>query len=341
MCNPMPLPRNLLLMVVTLLIVMSTSVAAVATAIYRGPIDKPGDPDYSYNKVIFDCSVPDSLTLRVNTQIALSDSTTGRGNLITSYPCQSWTENGSEFIYRLDLASEMRLTANIAKNVPDSVEFEIDFDIFLLNDCDSDSCLVGANIEFGIDLMPGIYYLVIDADTQTGAAEGPFTLTLETRAFGVPPEACANATPLTCSPQTPDLVSESLLGQPNLVQEDNCGASPKLGGEIWYQITLPPDEVVTISTVDVALNLDLNFWVYDQCGEAASCLQFVDDNLASLGETMQLGNTTGADLTYFFAVDTNREPSDMLSSLYTLEISCQSNVPNEATSFGGFKSLYR
>lgn len=337
----MPMPRNLLLAIVTSLLVVSTPGAVWATAIYRGPVDKPADPFYTYNKTVFDCSPPDSLTLLVGTQIALSDSTNGRGNQINSYPCQSWAEKGSEFIYRLNIASEMRLSATIAVNVPDSVEFVIDFDIFLLDDCDSDACLVGANIALGIDLQPGIYYLVIDADTQIGAAEGPFTLSLETRAFGIPPAACANATPLTCSPQTPAIADESLLGQPNLVQEDDCGTSPKTGGEIWYQITLPPDEVVTVNAVNVAIGLDVNFWVYDQCGENATCLQFVDDNVASLGETMILANETAADLTYYFAVDTTREPSDMDSSLYTLQISCESNVPSERTSFGGLKSLYR
>ncbi|MFT5234419.1 MAG: hypothetical protein ACI9UQ_002465 [Candidatus Krumholzibacteriia bacterium] len=183
--------------------------------------------------------------------------------------------------------------------------------------------------------------MVVDADTQVGAAEGPFTLTLETKPLGVPTEACANATPLSCTPATPAIVGESLFGKPNLIQEYDCGTAPKQGGEIWYQITLPADEVVTVNTVDVAPGLDVNFWVFDECSETASCLQYVDENLASLGETMVLTNESGADLTYYFAVDAPREPDDMDSSLYTLQISCESNVPTSRTSFGGLKSLYR
>ena len=51
-------------------------------------------------------------------------------------------------------------------------------DIFLMTDCDTDSCLVGDNTELAAVLVPGTYYLAVDTFGSNTAPGGPYTLTL-------------------------------------------------------------------------------------------------------------------------------------------------------------------
>lgn len=338
MRHSMPLPCNLLSWSWVLLVWWGVSGADAAPGIYRGDDDKPADPSYSYAKTVFDCQPPDSLTVTIGSATTLSDSTIGRQNLISSYPCAPWAEGGPELIYRLDVAANMTLSVVLSGTEP-----AVDLDIFLLNDCDSDSCLVGANTEFRIGLTAGIYYLVVDGASLPTISAGNFTLDITGRALGVPAAVCApgGALPVTCAGGTITIETEDLFDQPDLIYTYNCGTTPKRSGEIWYALTLPGTHEVTVIVRDVAFNLDVNFWLFAGCGPDAKCLQFVDQNLANEGESLTWINESESPVTAYLAVDAARLPAAAGAGLYTIDFQCQSNVPTTATSFGSLKALYR
>jgi len=339
----MPMPRNLLLCALTLVLLTTAATAQAETRIYPGAVDKPADPDYIYNRSVFDCLPPDSLTITINTVVTLSDSTIGRTSLINSYPCAPWAEAGPELIYRLNVAAPLNLSGVLKDNV-------LDLDLFLLNDCDSDSCLVGESVNFSADLDPGIYFLVVDTAGSNANNQDRFTLELTARELGVPAAACveAEANFITCANDTFTVPGEhDLYGQPNLISVYDCGTTPKTAGERWYSLTQGPGGQVTIVVSGVAENLDVNLWLFTGCGPEAICLGFADNNVANLGETLTWTNEHPTEnVTVYLAVDAVREPEtppggNPVSMAYDLQILCQGSVPTSQKSFGSFKSLYR
>ena len=343
----MPMPRNLLLCALVLLLTTAAITAQAETRIYPGSIDKPADPNYVYNRAVFDCTPPDSMTIKVNTVVTLSDSTIGRTSLIDSYPCAPWAEAGPELIYRLDVAAPLNLSGILSGNV-------FDLDLFLLDGCDSDACLVGESVNFSADLDPGIYFLVVDTPSGDPNNQADhFSLELTARELGIPAAACieADANFITCANDTFTVAGEhDLYGQPNLVTVYDCGTSPKTAGERWYSLTQGPGGQVTIVVTPVqgfSENLDVNLWLFTGCGPDAICLGFADDNVADLGETLTWTNEHPTEnVTVYLAVDAVREPEtppggDPIPMSYDLQILCQGSVPTTKTSFGSFKSLYR
>ncbi len=332
--------RNILPVISALLAVLTAASVLAARPIYRGLDDKPADPLYTPSRAVFDCQPPDSLTLTVGSTVTLADSTVGRDMLVNSYPCAPWAETGHELIYRLNVAADLQLAARLS-----DLDAFADLDLFLLTDCDSDSCLVGANTEFGLELTAGIYFLIVDttAPLDTTTTRGTFTLTLETRPLGVPDAICeaGGSLPVTCDGTTISIADENLFEQPDLIREYDCGTSPKTSGELWYAVTLPGTHEVTINVINVSVDLDVNLWLFDGCGPTAACLRFVDDNLGSEGETLTWVNDLDVPVTAYLAVDAVRPPSVSAAGAYTIEFQCQSNVPVSSTSFGSLRALYR
>ncbi len=342
----MPMPRNLLLCALILALTAWAAAAIAAVRIYPGATDKPADPGFIYNRTIFDCQPADSLTITVTTAVTLSDSTIGRESLIGSYPCAPWLEAGPELIYKLNVAAPLNLTGILRDNV-------FDLDLFLLNDCDSDSCLVGESVNFSADLDPGIYYLVVDTPSiDSNNQPDTFNLALTARPLGLPEAACieaeAEANFITCANDTFSVPGpHDLSGQPNLVSVNECGTTPKTAGERWYALTQGPGQQVTVQVSNVAENLDVNLWLFDRCGTDATCLQFVDENVANLGEELTWTNEhPSQNITVYLAVDAVREPAvepgeDPIPMAFDLQVLCQGSVPTAKTSFGSLKSLYR
>jgi hypothetical protein len=337
LCNSMPKARNLLPCLLVLAAALPATPAVAAPDIYRGLETKPADPAYTYARTVFDCFPPDSLTVTLGSLTTLSDSTIGRTNLINSYPCALWPEASPELVYRLNVATDLRLSAILSDLGP------VDLDLFLLNDCDSDSCLVGASLEFGINLTAGIYYLVVDGSSRPSVSAGTFTLTLSTRVLGVPEVVCApgGALPVDCAGDLITIVGDNLFEQPNLINEFSCGLFPRTGGELWYRITLPGTQQVAINLRDVSEVLDPNLWLFAGCGPDAQCLQYADANLAGVGESLTWVNSSESAMTAYLAVDAARPPASIFGGQYTIDFQCQSNVPTTATSLGSLKSLYR
>lgn len=325
---------------VVLLLLAAAIQTAGATPIYRGLDDKPADPAYSPTLAPFTCQPADSLTLTVGATATLADSTIGREMVLNGYPCAPWAETGPELIYRLDLAGNLELSARLS-----DMDGAADLDLFLLNDCETDSCLVGANTEFRLELTAGIYFLIVDttAPLDTTKTSGTFTLNLSTRPLGVPESICetGGALPVDCAGETITITGEDLFDQPNLIQTYSCGTSPKTSGDLWYRVSQPGVHEVTINVRDVAPDLDVNLWLFDSCGPDAQCLQFVDKNLGSEGETLTWINPDATPVTAWLAVDAVRPQTGAGLGSYTIDFQCQSDVPNEATSFGTLKALYR
>ena len=334
MYTAMPKSRNILAGGL-LLLLLAPALAQGFTFLAGSPVEKPADPGFVYNRTVFDCLPPDSLTITIGSATTLSDSTLGRANVITGYPCAPWSETGPELVYRVDIAAPMQLHARL--QIADPL---VDLDLFLLGDCDSDSCLVGANTEFTAELEAGIHYLVVDG--ANGAA-GLFDLVLTSRPLGLPDSICepGGATEVVCGDSTIEITGESLFEQPDLLRSYACGTSPKTAGEIWYAVTLPPERDVVINVVNVQPVFDTCLWVFTSCGPTAQCDRFVDANLAGSGESVTLTNETTGDLVWYVAVDAVRPPTSELLGGFDIQFQCQSNVPTAKTSFGGLKSLYR
>jgi hypothetical protein len=181
------MPRfGITLLVITLALLTVSGAHAAVLHAAAGPDVKPADPDYRYMPQVFDCSAAvDTISLYPGIVDTLRGDTTGGANQIPSYPCAIWNEPGPEHIYRLEVTEDVEVTFSL-RDVTEAV----DQDLFLLNGCDTDSCLVGANTEITATLTPGDYFLVIDATNVGLANEGPYTVALEMRWPGVPPAIC-------------------------------------------------------------------------------------------------------------------------------------------------------
>ncbi|MBK7048550.1 MAG: hypothetical protein IPH48_19060 [bacterium] len=219
-----------------------------------------------------------------------------------------------------------------------------DLDIFLLDGCDTDQCLAGANTELQAVLPPGTYWLVVDGYGTSTPAAGPYTLSLQTRwpasAAGLRSRRrhqrdlrrrAHHACPATWRPP------------PNLLQAYDCSPSLVVGGEAWYAIELPATHQVTVqATPDAAAPaLDVALWLFNGCGAAATCLDFADEKAGGQVETLTFDNTGETPVTIYLAVDAHRVPGENESGVFLLELLCQSNVATEKSSLGSVRALFR
>ncbi|MCB1184284.1 hypothetical protein KDM41_12685 [bacterium] len=333
MRSAMPFHRNVLACAAVVLLALPTLAHAFELRSV-GPDLKPADPDFVYQRVPFPCDPPDVLTLTVGMDSTLADSTTGRSNVLSGYPCAPWSESGPEPVYRLEVAAGLELHAFLRALDPTR-----DLDLFLLSGCDSDDCLVGANTEFTAVLDVQTYYLVVDG--ANGDA-GAFELALTTRPVGLPDGICTgDATPVACAGTTVTIADETLFGQPDLLRSFACGTFPRTAGEQWYALTLPAGHDVVITALDIQPVFDVCLWIFRSCGPDAECVAFVDERLAGGSETYALVNEGAAAGTWYVGVDAVRPPDTEQMGGFDIEFLCDDNVPTVRTSFGGLKSLYR
>jgi hypothetical protein len=325
-----------------LLMVAGACSGAAATTpgvLYTDPTPKPAEPGLLLAVTPFDCAGIDTLTLAAGTfGTVITDSTTGGPALLPGYGCLSWSEQGPEHVYRLEVTEDLQLWAGLSELGAN------DLDIFLLDGCDTDQCLAGANTEVAMLLPAGTYWLVVDGYGTTNPAAGPYTLTIETRWPGVPPQVCepGGAVPITCAGATIPFDGD-LLGATNLLQAYDCSPSLVTGGEQWFAITLPEIHEVSVRaepSVD-APALDLVLWLFDGCGALAVCLGYIDQKAGGQVETLAFENVSAVPMTVWLAVDARRSPTGPGTGQYALDFNCQSNVANEVRSVGSVKALYR
>ena len=325
-----------------LLIALASQAALAAGApqiLYLGGGDKPAGPTAPRALTPFDCAGLDALTLAPALwDTAITGDTTGAPALLAGYGCRTWPEQGPEHIYRLEVTAELQLWAGLSGLGAQ------DLDLFLLDGCDTDQCLAGANTELQAVLPPGTYFLVVDGYGTSTPAAGPYTLSLQTRWPGVPPQVCdvGGATSVTCAGELITLPGD-LAAAPNLLQAYACSPSLIVGGESWYAVELPATHQVTIqATPDAAAPaLDVALWLFNGCGAAATCLDYADEKAGGQVEALTFDNTGESPVTIYLAVDAHRVPGEGESGVFLLELLCQSNVATEKSSLGSVRALFR
>lgn len=297
---------------------------------------KPADPFFNTPRILFDCTALDTIELSPGMIDTLRGDTTDGPTELPGYNCVPWAEEGPEHIYRLDVTAEMELWAGL-RDIG-----EIDLDIFLLNACDTDSCLVGANTEISTTLDPGTYYLIIDGAGSSASTAGPYTVAIETRWIGLPPAICepGYAETISCGTEL-TTIEGSLFELPNHVQIYDCSPIIERGGEAWFAVTLEPHHEFTANTIYLSPLLDAAIWIFDGCGNNANCLAFADATLAGLPESLGWINDTDLPLTIYLALDSYQVPGSDVQGAYGIEFVCQSNVPTDKTSWGSIRSSFR
>lgn len=330
-----------------LAIVAATVSAAAAPApqvLYTDPTIKPAETAQTNAPTPFDCAGIDTLTMNAElAETIITGDTAGGPTLLPGYGCLPWNEQGPEHIYRLEVTADLQLWAGLSDLGAN------DLDLFLLDGCNTDQCLAGANTELQMLLPAGTYWLVIDGYGSSSPAAGPYTLTLETRWPGVPPQVClpGGATAVTCAGATIPLDGD-LLGATNLLQAYECSPSLVTGGEQWYAVALPGIHQVSVraepTSADGASDpptLDLVLWLFDGCGSSARCLDYVDLKAGGQVETLAFENLSADPVTVYLAVDARRAPTVSGSGGYSLDFVCQTKVATETMSAGSVKGMWR
>jgi len=341
--NPISLPQyrriTQFLISTTIIIAVSCTgfsptVAGTVTATDKSA--KPADAFFNSQRVIFDCTAIDTLDFSPGMVDTLRGDTTDGPTDLPNYNCAPWEEAGPEHIYRLDVASELEFWAGL-RNVDD-----IDHDLFLLNACDTEQCLVGANIELSIILEPGTYYLIIDGAGSGTENSGPYTVAMESRWVGLPPAICepGYAQPVSCGGD-PSTFEGSLFQNSNHVQVYSCSSIIERGGEAWFAVTLEAHHEFTATTTALGVFLDAAIWLFDDCGNEAQCLAFADNGLAGANESLGWRNDSSDPLTVYLALDSYRAPDSEAAGNYSIDFSCQSNVPLAKTTWGSVRAAFR
>jgi hypothetical protein len=328
-----------LALLLSVAVTVPAGAAPAPQILYTDPTTKPAETAQPHVLTPFGCAGIDTLTLGAAlAETLITGDTTGGPTLLSGYGCLPWSEQGPEHIYRLEVTEDLQLWAGLSDLGAN------DLDLFLLDGCDTDQCLVGANTELQMLLPAGTYWLVVDGYGSSSPAAGPYTLTLETRWPGVPPQICqaGGATEVTCAGATIPLDGD-LLGAANLLQAYECSPSLVTGGEQWYAVALPGLHQVSVRAAPAAYapTLDLVLWLFDGCGAAAACLNYIDLKAGGQVETLLFENLSADPVTVYLAVDARRAPTVTGSGDYSLDFVCQTKVANEVMSAGSVKGMWR
>ena len=293
----------------------------------------------------FPCDQLTQDLILVETSLQTFADTTSGESAVNAYACEpGWNESGPEHIYKLTADTDLILDAWLGGNDPD-------LDLILLSDCDTDSCLVQANSELSAQLSQGaVVYLLVDG---FNGAEGPYALTLQTRAIGIPESICnGGAVPIDLIEAGGLEYTSNLFEQPNQVSVYDCADYTIRGGERWYAMSIAAADTdtvgvgwgemlsVNITASTVQPNLDLVLWIFDQCGPDAQCLAWVDDEVAGgLPEVLEWDNPDPEARTVYLAVDCIRPPETDPSGTFDLRF--DTVVPIEVKSVTGVRNLFR
>lgn len=347
--NPdMYLFRNVLLVCLSILLWAGPLSGTVLKVTGGGEV-KPPDPGYVYNREVFDCTPLMTLPLSVGVSGTLNDDTTGGTNQINSYPCAPWQEEGPEHIYQLVVADGDTLEFWAGLRVLDP---PVDHDLFLLNGCDTDSCLIGVNTEFTAVLTGGTYYLVVDGASSSPLYEGPYVLEYSCRYVGVAPLACVPGVVTEVDIEEPESIFDSnLFNQFDAVSNYECSPILMRGGDKWFTLTLPGVvdnqfggknySQFKAEITDLPFTMDIGLWLFDGCGVNPTCLDFVNERIGGVPEILSYRNETDQEITVYLGVDCFTPPSELGTGYFSIKFTTELVVPTEKTSFGSLRALYR
>lgn len=299
----------------------------------HGLPDRTADAPAASRGDVPDCSGATPVTVTTALDITLHGDTTGLPSLVAAYACEPWDESGPEAVFELQVDQDVLLSVFLDSPLAD-------LDIFLLSDCDSDSCLAAHISQFLAELpaRPEPYYLVVDG--YRGAA-GTFNLTLTAQPGLLDQMACDLATDVACD----DVVmGGNVFDQPNLVTMADCGSYLAFGGEDWFRLTLPDRAELDVQVGSV--NFDAVLWLFDDCGPDPVCLGYADGGVASEPESISYINESGGELSLLLGVDSIWDISTASGDsepdgAFSLTVSCSVPVSSEQSTFGDLKSLFR
>jgi len=300
---------------------------------------KPPSPNFTPTRTPFPCTGRQTFTATLGWSTVVVDSTTDADSNLPSYGCLEWDETGPEHIYEIVVTDTIELVATLS-----GLNEVIDIDLFLMSDCDTDSCLVGDNTELAAVLSPGTYWLSVDTFGSDNPPGGPYTLTLSAFWPGIPANACASAdTTFHPCDEAADLTS-TLFEQPDLLRNYDCDGAGTIfrGGERWYALATPSLRLVQLTAIPTASAeaLDLAMGLFTGCGNDSECLAFVDDALAGFSETLVWPHAATELDTVWLAVDSYAAPADSASGAFVLGVDC-GTVPAKTSSFGSFRARFR
>lgn len=343
---PFPTPRHCLraasaatLLSLALLAAAAQAGLAAPKVLYTDPDTRPTGPAPLQALAALDCTGAEVIALAAEADSLTRNGDTTTGDwLATDYECRLWSEWGPEIIYQLDVTADLQLWAGL------SGMGDADLDLFLLSACDATSCIVGANTEMFVELPAGTYWLVVDGYGTTAPAAGPYTLTLQTRAPGVPQQVCeaGGATAIECAGAAISL-DGTVFEAADLMRSYDCSPTIVTGGEAWYAITLPGLHEVTLKATPLAgaSLLDVALWLFDGCGATAACLDYADLKTGGQPESLAVANTGADPLTVYLAVDCRRAPTSAEAGAFAVEFLCHSTVATEQMPLGSVRALYR
>ena len=281
-----------------------------------------------------DCAGAVSLAVSASLDTVLSGDTTGGTSQVGAYACPHWDESGPYAVLALQVEQDVLLSAAIAGPGGD------DLDLFLLSDCDSDSCVAAHSAAFTVELNARAepWFLVVDG---YDGAEGPFELALSAAPALLSQDACDGALDVACDTTS---FQGTVFDAPNLVTLADCGSYSAFGGEDWFALTLPDSAEVSVTAGNCTF--DVAVWVFEGCGPDPVCIGYADSGLSGISELWEWVNDTGGETTVYLGVDSispigTDTGDDPLEGLFDLEVSCTVPVAAERVSAGGLKSLFR
>ncbi|MBU0740930.1 hypothetical protein KKG45_10535 [bacterium] len=321
------------LLVAAMLILSWSATSPAAPLPFAVPKDEPAPARPAFRAPrgeIPPCGGAPTLVVTLATDETQSGDTTGGASAVAGYACVAWQETGPEAVYLLDVQQDVNLHVRL--------DAEVDLDLFLLTDCDSDSCAAWHSSEFVVNLPSRAEPYVLIVDGYLGA-EGPFAVDLHGYASGPPPGVCGDAVAVVCG-EEPVGLDGNLFAQPNQLLADACATYLERGGEQWYAVSLSDSAEVTAGISEHFF--DAAIWLFDGCEPGSQCVAFADGAGVEGAEELIHRNLTGAGQTYYLAVDAFHEVQSEGAGAYLLTFSCTDQiVPAETSSFGDLKAMFR
>ena len=329
---------RILLLFALLLLCLSSTSSATALHTAGSKDTKPPVPGFVPVRTPFPCTGRQTFTPVPGWSITVVDSTTDAAGDLPGYTCREWPEEGPEHIYEIVVTDELELLVTLS-----GLDKEVDIDIFLMNDCDTESCIIGDNMELSAILTAGTYYLSVDTYGTNSPPGGPYTLTLSAFWPGIPANACADADTTFHPCDEAEDLTDTLFNQPDLLRNYACVDAAALlrGGERWYALAAPSERMVQLTaTPPVGGTLDLAMGLFSGCGPESECLAFVDEAFAGFPEVLAWPQAAAQMDTVWLAVDCFAAPADTASGTFTLNVDC-GTVPVKTSNFGSFRARYR
>ncbi len=244
-----------------------------------------------------------------------TNSTSIGASNVAGYSCIGWNEPGNEVVHYIEITADSSLFVNLQFTNPSA-----DLDIFLLSECDEQSCLrFGDNFLFYSSASPATYYIVVDSfkTVITDYTVTAYIYQHTPTPTGTPGTALDCSEPIAMICGVP--YNGSTIEAPSQVHGYNCITYPQGGPEVVHSVNIYNQASLTARLSNVTMFENLDVFILDACNENA-CLAFGDGTAEVLNAPPGL---------YYIIVDGR---NDALGE-YTLTLSCGSQPTPTYTPF--------